>query len=39
MTEADLLADYPDLESEDLRAVYLYASRLRGVKSIATDAA
>lgn len=35
----ELLADYPDLESEDLRAVYLYASRLRGVKSIATDAA
>ena len=28
MTEDEILSDYPDLEREDLRAVYLYASRL-----------
>ena len=32
MTEAQILDDYPDLESEDLRAVYAYAAGLSRVK-------
>lgn len=39
MSEDEILADYPDLEREDLRAVYLYASRLSRVKRIEPDAA
>jgi uncharacterized protein (DUF433 family) len=39
MTEDEILSDYPDLEREDLRAVYLYASRLSRVKRIEPDAA
>ncbi len=34
MTEAEILADYPDLEKEDLRACLLFAARLVDVKSI-----
>ena len=34
MTTIDLLADYPDLEADDIKAVLLYASRLSRVKSI-----
>ena len=32
MTEAQILADYPDLEREDLLAVYAYAAKLSRVK-------
>lgn len=32
MTQAEILADYEDLESEDFQAVLLYASRLSQVK-------
>jgi uncharacterized protein (DUF433 family) len=39
MTEDDILADYPDLERDDLRAVYLYASKLSRVKRIEPNAA
>ena len=39
MTEDEILSDYPDLERDDLRAVYLYASRLSRVKRIEPDAA
>jgi len=28
MTEADILADYPDLEADDLRAAHAYAAKL-----------
>lgn len=28
MTEAEILDDYPELEKEDFRAVYEYASRM-----------
>jgi uncharacterized protein (DUF433 family) len=31
-TEAEILADYPDLEPEDLRAAHAYAARLSRVK-------
>jgi uncharacterized protein (DUF433 family) len=32
MTAEQLLADYPDLEADDLRAVYAYAARLSRVQ-------
>jgi len=35
MTEAEILADYPDLELDDLRACLAYAAKLSRVKSIA----
>lgn len=38
MTPEDLLADYPDLEPEDIRAVLLYAARLSQVKGMYTVA-
>jgi len=31
-TEAGILADYPDLEPEDLRAAHAYAARLSRIK-------
>ena len=31
-TEADILADYPDLEPDDLKAVHAYAARLTRIK-------
>lgn len=31
-TEAEILADYPDLEPDDLRAALAYAARLSRVK-------
>ena len=31
-TEAEILEDFPDLESEDLRAVHAYAARLSRIK-------
>ncbi|WP_035601098.1 DUF433 domain-containing protein [Haloferula sp. BvORR071] len=31
-TEAEILTDYPDLESDDLRAAHAYAARLSRVK-------
>jgi len=34
MTEAELLEDYPDLESEDIRACLMFAARLMAVKSV-----
>jgi uncharacterized protein (DUF433 family) len=34
MTHAEILADYEDLESEDLDAVLLFAARLSQVKSV-----
>jgi uncharacterized protein (DUF433 family) len=34
MTHAEILADYEDLESEDLYAVLLFAARLSQVKSV-----
>ena len=34
MTGAQILADYPDLEADDLRAAIAYAARLSRVKSI-----
>ncbi|AFV77497.1 DUF433 domain-containing protein [Thermus scotoductus] len=34
MTPEEILADYPDLESEDLQAVLLYAARLAEVKTV-----
>ena len=34
MTIADILADYDDLESDDILAVFLFAARLSQVKSI-----
>ena len=33
-TPEQILADYPDLESDDLRAVYAYAARLSRVQRI-----
>lgn len=33
-TAEDLLADYPDLEPDDLKAVYAYAARLSSVQRI-----
>jgi uncharacterized protein (DUF433 family) len=32
MSEAEILADYDDLEPDDLRAVYAYAAQLASVK-------
>jgi uncharacterized protein (DUF433 family) len=32
MTEAQILADYPDLEADDLRAACAYGARLSQVK-------
>ncbi|MBE9007574.1 DUF433 domain-containing protein [Fortiea sp. LEGE XX443] len=34
MTTEEILADYDDLESEDILAVFLFAARLSQVKSI-----
>ena len=34
MTSSEILSDYPDLESEDIRAVLMYATELSRVKSI-----
>lgn len=34
MTPAEILADYPDLEAEDIRAVLAYAARLSSIKRI-----
>jgi len=34
MTGEDILADYDDLETEDIQAVLLFAARLSQVKSI-----
>ena len=34
MTAREVLSDYPDLESDDIRAVLLYATELSRVKSI-----
>lgn len=33
-TAEELLADYPDLEPDDLKAVYAYAARLSSVQRI-----
>ena len=34
MTPEQILADYPDLEPDDLRAVYAYAARLSRVQRV-----
>jgi uncharacterized protein (DUF433 family) len=34
MTTADILADYDDLEQDDIHAVLLFAARLSQVKSV-----
>jgi len=34
MTQAEILADYPSLEEDDIRACLVYASRLARVKSV-----
>ncbi|MBI4622135.1 MAG: DUF433 domain-containing protein [Verrucomicrobia bacterium] len=34
MTAEQVLADYPDLEADDLRAVYAYAARLSRVQRV-----
>jgi uncharacterized protein (DUF433 family) len=34
MTSEQVLADYPDLEADDLRAVYAYAARLSRVQRV-----
>ncbi len=39
MTSQQILADYPDLEMDDLRAAIAYAARLSRVKSIEPVAA
>jgi uncharacterized protein (DUF433 family) len=39
MSNEDIIADYPDLEPEDIRAVFAYASRLSQVKRIELHAA
>lgn len=39
MTFDDLLADYPDLERDDLRAVLAFAARLSQIKRIDVVAA
>jgi uncharacterized protein (DUF433 family) len=39
MTIQQILADYPDLEADDLRAAIAYAARLRRIKSIEPVAA
>lgn len=33
-TEADILADYPDLEPDDIKAVHAYAARLARIKRL-----
>ncbi len=39
MNEAQILEDYPDLEPEDLKAVYAYAARLSRTKHVEPNAA
>ncbi len=39
MTPGQILADYPDLEADDLRAAIAYAARLSRIKSIEPVAA
>ena len=39
MTTKQILADYPDLEADDLRAAIAYAARLSRIKSIEPVAA
>ena len=39
MTAEQVLADYPDLERDDLRAAFAYAAQLSRVKSIELVAA
>ena len=39
MTAEQVLADYPDLETNDLRAAFAYAARLSRVKRMDTLAA
>ena len=39
MTEAQILADYPDLQRDDLLAVYAYAAKLSRVKRMEPIAA
>ena len=39
MTTQQILADYPDLEADDLRAAIAYAARLSRIKSIEPVAA
>lgn len=39
MTPAEILADYPDLEAEDITAVLTYATRLSKIKHVDTFAA
>jgi uncharacterized protein (DUF433 family) len=39
MKEADILADYPDLQAEDIHAALAYAARLSRVQSIERIAA
>jgi uncharacterized protein (DUF433 family) len=39
MTIQQILADYPDLEADDLRAAIAYAARLSRIKSIEPVAA
>jgi len=39
MSSEEILADYPDLEPDDLRAVFAYATRLSQVKRIEMHAA
>ncbi|HEY5041551.1 MAG TPA: DUF433 domain-containing protein [Verrucomicrobiae bacterium] len=39
MTKEQILADYPDLEADDLRAAIAYGARLSRVKSIESVAA
>ena len=34
MTQEEILADYPDLEKEDLQACLLFAARMVDIKSI-----
>jgi uncharacterized protein (DUF433 family) len=34
MNEAEILVDYPDLETDDFRAVYAYAAHLSRVKRV-----
>ena len=39
MSSEAILADYPDLEPDDLRAVFAYATRLSQIKRIESHAA
>lgn len=39
MSSEAILADYPDLEPDDLRAVFAYATRLSQIKRIELHAA